>query len=80
MLRPDGQQVAFEYDALGRRLSKGYRDQLTRLVWAGHVPLHEWQELATPPSPGEASELTTWVFEGKNLVPAAALATTWARR
>ena len=30
MLRPDGHLVRFTYDALGRRLSKHYRGQVTR--------------------------------------------------
>ncbi|MBZ5709404.1 DUF6531 domain-containing protein [Nannocystis pusilla] len=42
--RPDGDCVEFTYDPLGRRISKRYRGKLTRWVWDGHVPLHEWVE------------------------------------
>jgi len=42
--RPDGAVVRFEYDALGRRVAKHYRGQMTRFVWDGNVPLHEWVE------------------------------------
>ena len=44
VLRPDGDTVSFTYDALGRRLSKSYRDKTTRWAWDGNVPLHEWLE------------------------------------
>ncbi len=46
VIRPDGDEVIFTYDALGRRLSKTYRDKTTRWVWDGNVPLHEWIETA----------------------------------
>ena len=42
--RPDGTEVAFKYDALGRRTQKTYRGQTTHWVWDGNVPLHEWVE------------------------------------
>jgi YD repeat-containing protein len=42
--RPDGSEVSFAYDPLGRRVKKTYRGQTTRWVWDGNVPLHEWVE------------------------------------
>ena len=45
--RPDRAKVSFTYDALGRRLSKTFRNQTTRWIWDGDVPLHEWKERAT---------------------------------
>ena len=42
--RPDGETVRFAYDALGRRLSKTFGVSVTRWIWDGHVPLHEWVE------------------------------------
>jgi RHS repeat-associated protein len=45
---PDGRAVAFEYDALARRVSKSFDGVKTRWVWDGDNPLHEWTE------PGEA--------------------------
>jgi YD repeat-containing protein len=42
VVRPDGKTVGFEYDALGRRTSKIYNNQVTRWVWDGNTPLHEW--------------------------------------
>ena len=50
VLRPDGDVVTFTYDALGRRLSKSYRDKTTRWAWDGNVPLHEWLENNRPSS------------------------------
>lgn len=44
VIRPDGDMVSFSYDALGRRISKTYRNRTTRWVWDGNVPLHEWTE------------------------------------
>ncbi|MBK8566758.1 MAG: hypothetical protein IPN76_26355 [Saprospiraceae bacterium] len=45
VVRPDGDEVLFTYDALGRRISKSYRDKTTCWVWDGNVPLHEWVEI-----------------------------------
>ena len=74
VLRPDGAQVAFTYDALGRRTSKHYRGQVTRWVWDGHVPLHEWQEPSEPLArSGDGPGLITWLFEAESFVPAARL-------
>jgi YD repeat-containing protein len=44
VVRPDGKSVRFTYDALGRRLSKAFGGSVTRWIWDGHVPLHEWVE------------------------------------
>ncbi|MFD0861154.1 DUF6531 domain-containing protein [Sungkyunkwania multivorans] len=51
--RPDGKNVEFEYDALGRRTAKIIKafslggslegaETITRFIWNGNVPLHEW--------------------------------------
>jgi RHS repeat-associated protein len=42
VVRPDGKEVLFTYDALGRRISKTVGDKITRWVWNGDRPLHEW--------------------------------------
>jgi RHS repeat-associated protein len=42
VIRPDGKVVAFTYDALGRRISKTFAGTITRWVWDGDRPLHEW--------------------------------------
>ena len=73
VLRPDGYAVEFTYDALGRRLSKRYRGRLTRWVWDGNKPLHEWQEVAVGPRAGGVEDLVTWLFEEHSFAPAAKL-------
>jgi RHS repeat-associated protein len=40
--RADGKKVTFTYDALGRRISKCFAGKITRWVWDGDRPLHEW--------------------------------------
>ncbi len=86
---PDGKTVAFRYDPLGRRIEKEYRGQLTRFVWDGKTPLHEWRYPATErpvisidelgalrqdrPEPVPPETLITWVFDNKTFVPAAKL-------
>ena len=60
--RPDGETVEFEYDPLGRRISKTYKGKTIRWVWDGNVPLHEWTE---------ESDVTTWLFEEGTFVPTA---------
>jgi RHS repeat-associated protein len=49
--RPDGTEVTFEYDALGRRVKKTYRGQTTNFIWDGYNPLHEWVEGNLEPIP-----------------------------
>lgn len=43
VVRPDGQVVEFAYDALGRRIRKTFAGTITRWVWDGATPLHEWR-------------------------------------
>jgi RHS repeat-associated protein len=87
VVRPDGKAVEFRYDPLGRRIEKQYNGQLTRFVWDGNVPLHEWtypaQErpvitidelgniLPDHPEPVPSETLATWVFEEDTFTPAA---------
>ena len=56
VVRPDGKEVSFAYDALGRRTEKTYEDVATHFVWDGNVPLHEWQEVS---SDAEKTNITT---------------------
>lgn len=87
VLRPDGNAVTFKYDPLGRRIEKQYKGQLTRFIWDGRVPLHEWtypakdrpvvtiDELGdlqqSHPEPVPPETLATWVFEEDTFTPAA---------
>jgi RHS repeat-associated protein len=59
--RPDGCVVEFGYDALGRRMWKKFRGHLTKWVWDGNNPLHEWVEEVSwsPPRPPVANDGTT---------------------
>ena len=69
VVRPDGKEVLFAYDALGRRIRKSFAGTTTHFVWDGNVPLHEWSETAE----SEKSEMVTWLFEQDTFVPAAKL-------
>ncbi|UOQ51736.1 DUF6531 domain-containing protein [Hymenobacter cellulosivorans] len=71
--RPDGYAVTFSYDALGRRISKRYRGKVTRWVWDGDKPLHEWSELEVGPGAGGVADVVTWLFEDDSFAPAAKL-------
>ncbi|MCH9681444.1 MAG: RHS domain-containing protein [Deltaproteobacteria bacterium] len=44
VVRPDGKRVELGYDALGRRVVKRFDGRVTRWIWDGNVPLHEWVE------------------------------------
>ena len=71
VVRPDGKEVSFAYDALGRRTEKTYEGVTTHFVWDGNVPLHEWQEVS---SDAGRADVTTWLFEQDTFIPAAKLA------
>ena len=64
VVRPDGKEVSFAYDALGRRIRKSFAGTTTHFVWDGNVPLHEWTE---------ENEMVTWLFEQDTFVPTAKL-------
>ena len=87
VIRPDGKEVSFEYDALGRRTAKVYNGDITRWIWDGNTPLHEWK-YAIKERPkaiidefGEVKrdkvepvdDLITWIFDEGTFKPAAKL-------
>ena len=65
--------MSFTYDGLDRRTSKRFRGRVTRWVWDGDVPLHEWHELELGPGAGAVQDLTTWLFEAGSFAPLAKL-------
>jgi RHS repeat-associated protein len=75
VVRPDKAEVTFAYDALGRRLSKQYKNTVTKFVWDGNVPLHEWKEHAISKEKlsdihvGE-NGIVTWLFDTDSFAPA----------
>lgn len=85
VVRPDFRKVQFEYDALGRRTAKIYDKKITRWVWDGNTPLHEWNyKLEDRPKTIKdefgfeskdriepVENLITWVFEEGTFKPAA---------
>ena len=80
VIRPDGRPVEFRYDALGRRTAKQYFGKVTRWVWDGNVPIHEWSykvtdmqsdEKESTPLKEPTKDITTWVFETDTFVPTA---------
>lgn len=48
VIRPDGDEITFQYDAFGRRFSKTYRNKVTFWAWDGDNPIHEWQRILQP--------------------------------
>ena len=83
VIRPDEKAVHFRYDALGRRTAKMFKGTVTRWVWDGNVPLHEWEykgmRLEVPSTDSDKKQppvepmedITTWIFEAGTFVPAA---------
>jgi RHS repeat-associated protein len=85
--RPDHKKVQFEYDPLGRRTAKVFDNAITRWLWDGNTPLHEWKyDLNERPKLvidewGQVSKdkaepvesLITWVFDEGSFKPAAKL-------
>ena len=65
---------------MGRRTAKQYFGKVTRWIWDGNVPIHEWRYKTTEIQPDEKGEsfqkepienITTWVFEEGTFVPTA---------
>ena len=64
---------------VGKRTAKRYLGKVTRWVWDGNVPLHEWSDKdiglqsdeADIPPKEQAKDITTWVFEEGTFVPTA---------
>ncbi|SDC32877.1 DUF6531 domain-containing protein [Niabella drilacis] len=96
VVNPGGREIEFYYDPLGRRTAKILLDKnarffeensgmVTRWIWDGNVPLHEWQYTGRfPPkktidSDGIKEEkepvenLVTWIFEENSFVPCSKL-------
>lgn len=84
VIRPDGREVSFEYDALGRRISKITNKKITRYIWDGNVLLHEWSyEVVDEPKTlvddnghivfekEKIENVVTWVYERGEYVPCA---------
>lgn len=78
VIRPDGEEVEFTYDALGRRLSKTFGTIVTRWLWNGNVPLHQWKMQRTYSRRYERWETdekhyarTLWLFDEESFVPVA---------
>ena len=69
VVRPDKAEVHFKYDALGRRLEKQYKKTITKFIWDGNKPLHEWKEFDAKEA--TADEIITWVFNEDDFAPTA---------
>jgi RHS repeat-associated protein len=71
---PDGESVAFAYDALGRRVSKTCGSRTTRWLWDGNVPVHEWtRDDGALDTSDTRDSVTTWLFEPETFAPLAKL-------
>lgn len=84
--RPDGKEISFEYDALGRRTSKIGLKKITRYIWDSNILLHEWSydieenPLRVMDDEGNiiaekepVDNVVTWVYETGSHVPCAKL-------
>ncbi len=66
--RPDKNEVTFEYDPLGRRVSKTYKDKTTKFLWDGNKVIHEWKEYETEQQ-STAQNIITWLYKDGSFVP-----------
>ena len=83
--RPDGKEIIFKYDALGRRIEKCFDGKVYRYAWDGNTLLHEWayneteRPLAFVDDLGRLvydreeplEDLTTWLYDPESYTPAA---------
>ncbi|MEM6991432.1 MAG: DUF6531 domain-containing protein [Myxococcota bacterium] len=76
---PEGSTISFRYDPFGRRIEKRARGKITRWLWNGNVPCHEWTEDDPDASAndlpaandGSGPNTTTWLFEPGTFTPMA---------
>ncbi|AZK46692.1 RHS repeat domain-containing protein [Paenibacillus lentus] len=61
VVRPDGKEVIFTYDSLGRRIEKHFDGVVHCYVWDGNTILHEWE--AESRLAGESKYLEDGDFE-----------------
>lgn len=87
VIRPDRKEVTFEYDALGRRTAKIFNNRITRWIWDGNTPLHEWTYalherpktvidgtgMLVKDKAEPVDNLITWIFDEGTFKPAAKL-------
>ncbi|EXZ31148.1 RHS repeat-associated core domain protein [Bacteroides fragilis str. S36L11] len=78
VVRPDKREGEFTYDALGRRLSKSFGTTVTRWIWNGNVPLHQWKQRREYSvmedrwnTDTERRDMTVWLFDEESFVPMA---------
>lgn len=80
---PEGKEIKFEYDALGRRTTKIANNKIYRYIWDVDVLLHEWHyPLSERPvlqinengdleysHPEPVENLITWLYQTDSFVP-----------
>ena len=76
IIRGDNAVISFTYDALGRRLTKQYKNTITKFVWDGNEILHEYKEHAITGQKLSDSTVgdngvITWIFDADTFAPAA---------
>jgi RHS repeat-associated protein len=76
VIRPDLHEISFGYDSFGRRIWKKYKNTITKWLWDGHTPLHEWKEHALTGDMLSSTEISedgmiTWLFEVNSFIPLA---------
>lgn len=86
VVRPDFEKISFEYDVLGRRTAKIWAGAVTRWLWDGDTPFHEWtyagidrpkavwDEMGFEGKDREepvTADFITWIFEENSCRPAA---------
>jgi RHS repeat-associated protein len=85
VVRPDGIEIGFKYDALGRRTEKSCNGKVKRFIWDGDTIFHEWEYSETDRPIAVVTEsgkleydrlepvenLVTWIFDADASVPAA---------
>ncbi|SFE66458.1 RHS repeat-associated core domain-containing protein [Paenibacillus algorifonticola] len=74
VVRPDGQEVTFKYDPLGRRIEKHFGGMVNCYVWDGNNILHEWKKEKVEEAEVAdtiSDQLITWIFDEGTFHPAA---------
>ena len=75
VIRPDGKEISFAYDPLGRRIRKKFDGKITNYLWDIDQIIHEWIDEVNENSVAQSkpTNVFSWLYEDGTFAPIAKL-------